>query len=155
MTPQDVGAVLGLIAQHLEDDAKYARRYFQEYFTNQDRVNSADEEHFVIVDRGINRILGVSGYTPDKYHYPGICWLGWTYVDMEYRRKGLGSALLQYVIDMAHGRGIRKLYIDTSSDPIYGAAVRLYEKFGFTIEGVLSDYYRSGEDYLILGRAMA
>ena len=155
MTCSDVEIVINIIGQHLKYDARCAHRYFLEYFADLHRVQCLNEGHFVILEKGKAKILGVSGYTPDKYYTPGIYWLGWTYVDKEFRRRGLGSTLLQYVIDAVQQKKARKLYVDTSNDPIYHPAIALYKSFGFKTEGVLKNYYRKGEDFVILGKELS
>ena len=151
---QDIEAVVRIIGSHDKFDGKCADRYFTEYFSDPKRVDSPDEEHFVVIEDATKRILGVSGYTPDQYRTPGIYWVGWTYVDRDFQRKRLGSTIFQYVIDIVSQKEARKLYIDTSSDAKYQPAVAFYKHFGFQTEGVLKDYYEAEEDYLILGKEL-
>jgi ribosomal protein S18 acetylase RimI-like enzyme len=75
-------------------------------------------------------------------------------VDENFRGRGFGSALLQYVIEQVRAARARKLYIDTSSDLKYNPAIRLYERFGFHKEASLGDYYGDGEDFVILSKAL-
>ena len=152
MVPKDLEVVVGIIEAHNHFDGVCARRYFQKYFGRHQQIESPDEKHFVVLNGETEKVVGVSGYTPDKYNTPEIYWLGWTYVYQDFRRRGLGAALLQHAIDRVKALGARKLYIDTSSDPTYGAAVKLYQAYGFREEGVLRDYYGEGEHYLILGK---
>ena len=149
MRPEDQDAVVRIIEAHHEVDGKLADEYYEEYFADPVRVSSAREANFVGLEGDV--VVGVTGHYPDKYDWPTILWLNWHYVHPEYRRRGIGTKLLAYVVDLAKKQGIRKLYLDTGSETSYAAAVRLYEKFGFQEEGRLLDYYGDGEHYLIMG----
>ena len=63
-----------------------------------------------------------------------------------------GSARLDARPPLRRRRGARKLYLNTSSHSLYKNAVRFYQDHGFKWEGSLRDYYRRGEDVIILGK---
>jgi GNAT superfamily N-acetyltransferase len=151
MEEQDIAEVVQIISAHHPFDGESAARYFHAYFRDSRRTATCDEENYVLVERGSGTVLGVSGHVPDQYKTPGVYWLSWTYVHEKHRRRGYGSALLQYTIEQVKAMGARKLYIDTSSDIKYNPAIRLYQRFGFQIEASLADYYGHSEDYVILG----
>ena len=71
----------------------------------------------------------------------------------EWRGCGVGTALMEACVDWARERGIHKLALQVW--PHNGAAIRLYEKFGFEREGVLRSHYRrqNGEiwDAIVMG----
>jgi [ribosomal protein S18]-alanine N-acetyltransferase len=69
----------------------------------------------------------------------------------ERRREGVGTALLQRVLDDAARLGIRRAMLEVrrSNQP----AINLYERFGFSVTGVRSRYYTNPvEDALVLSR---
>jgi len=152
MVETDIEEVVRIIRSHDRSDGRSAARYFANYFADPERLGSPDEGNYVVVEEETKKIAGVSGYGPDENNTRGIYWLGWTYVDKEFRRLGLGSLLLRHVEEKLRLNGAHKFYIDTSSDPIYKAALAFYESFGYQVEGVLKDYYGDGEDYIILGK---
>jgi [ribosomal protein S18]-alanine N-acetyltransferase len=72
-------------------------------------------------------------------------------VHPDWRRRGVASALLQWVLDAAEREGAVRstLEVRRSND----AARLLYERFGFTVAGTRPGYYRTPvEDALILWR---
>ncbi|MBI3944768.1 MAG: GNAT family N-acetyltransferase [Armatimonadetes bacterium] len=152
MADRDIETVLRIIRAHDAFDGECADRDLRGYPGDPARRRSPHEAYFVAVDDDSGEVIGVSGYFTDRYRTPGIFWLGWTYVDERFRRRGAGSALLRHVVQQVREKGARKLYIDTGSAPSYQAAVALYQRFGFAVEGQLKDYYGDGEDFLILGR---
>lgn len=151
MAKGDIDEVVRIIRLHDPYDAKYAERYFAEYFSDSQRTKSDDERNFVAVEE---RIVGVSGFTPCPYGTPNIYWLNWTCVHPDFRKHGIGSLLLRYVIKQVCTREARKLYVGTSNDYIYKPAMKLYQHFGFRVEGRLKNYYNHGEDCLILGKEL-
>ena len=77
-------------------------------------------------------------------------------VDRGWRGRGVGSALVQEVVDRARGQGLHKLCLEVF--PHNAAAVALYRKCGFTEEGRRVKQYRraSGElwDTIVMGRLL-
>ena len=58
-------------------------------------------------------------------------------------RKGAAAALLDYIIDTARNRGMRRLSLETGSGSAFEAALRLYRKRGFQDGEAFSDYESS------------
>jgi putative acetyltransferase len=67
-------------------------------------------------------------------------------VAAEYRRQGIGRALLEAAAAWARRNGVRKLELHVF--PHNEPAIRLYESFGFVREGYRFRHYRRGEEYL-------
>lgn len=70
-------------------------------------------------------------------------------VDKKYRRQGIGEGLLTALTEEAKGRGIHDIILEVraSNEP----ALRLYEKAGFTTEGIRRRYYSAPtEDAVIM-----
>ena len=62
------------------------------------------------------------------------------------RRQGVGRALLEAAVEWARGASVRKLelHVFPWNDP----AVALYERFGFTREGLRRGHYRRADGYV-------
>ncbi len=71
------------------------------------------------------------------------CWLEDLYVAPEARRRGVGDALVAFVLEIATGRGARRVELDTSEGNTGARA--LYESHGF------SDHSKGGGRDLLLG----
>ena len=141
MQPEDVEPVVAIIEAHQEEDGRLSRRYYDGYFQDRRRFESAREENFVAIHSSSEVIAGVCGYGPDSMEWPGILWLRWFHVAKRHRRKGVGRAMMERILREARDLETRKVYVDTSSDSSYAAARRLYEGFGFRLEGCFVDYY--------------
>jgi GNAT superfamily N-acetyltransferase len=58
-----------------------------------------------------------------------IAWIGMMVIHPEYRRRGLGAALMQAALERAHARGITRVKLDATP-----AGRPLYESLGFSAE---------------------
>ena len=67
-------------------------------------------------------------------------------VAASYRRRGIGSALLEAAVEWARETGVRKLELHVF--PHNEPAIRLYEGFGFEREGYRRAHYRRGGEYV-------
>lgn len=68
-------------------------------------------------------------------------------VDRAYRRRGVGAALLGALIERSAELGARRISLEVR--PSNRAARTLYEKFGFTAQGLRKFYY-ADEDGLVM-----
>lgn len=151
MTRSDLDRVLQIISAQNKIDGENADEYYRRYFSDDDRVVSPRERHFVATMDPEGLVVGIAGFCPDKDDWKGVLWLTWFYVAPEYRERGIGTKLLRCVIDQVRELGIRKLYVDTSTGESFATAVSMYKRFGFREEGRLLDYYEEGEHCPIFG----
>jgi putative acetyltransferase len=61
-----------------------------------------------------------------------------------YRRRGIGTALLDQAVAWARDAGVRKLELHVF--PWNEPAIRLYDRFGFEREGLRRGHYRRGAE---------
>jgi len=91
---------------------------------------------FVAVDDG--RVVGwcdVNPKTHETLRHSGVLGMG---VAASHRGRGVGSALLRATLDTAAARGITRVELVVRADNV--AALRLYQRHGFELEGRLRDY---------------
>lgn len=75
--------------------------------------------------------------------------LYWIAVDPAYCRHGIGSRLLAAMEEDLRRAGPGHIYIDTSSTEGYAKARAFYEKNGYRIASLLTDFYRDGDDRVL------
>ena len=75
--------------------------------------------------------------------------LYWIAVDKTVRGKGVASDLLRFMEEKVTRQGGKKIYVDTSTTPQFGAARGFYDKHGYRSVGVLDDFYREGDHKII------
>jgi ribosomal protein S18 acetylase RimI-like enzyme len=75
--------------------------------------------------------------------------LYWIAVDRNVAGKGVAAELVRFMEEQVAGQGGKKIYVDTSATPQYGAARAFYEKQGYRVACVLDDFYREGDHKII------
>lgn len=68
----------------------------------------------------------------------------------DFKRKGIGTVLMQKLISVYKKNGITRLRLEVRESNI--AAISMYRKLGFKINNKLKHYYEDGEDGLLLRR---
>jgi putative acetyltransferase len=61
------------------------------------------------------------------------------------RGRGVGSAILRFLLDQARSQGADRVLLETGAEDYFAPARRLYERHGFGVRGPFADY---GEDPL-------
>ncbi len=127
-TPEEMETALEVIDEALKGDPEYI-------------INVVERDH-------------IAGY---ECHGPaplteGTFDLYWIVVDPAAQKRGYGRLLLRAAEDDAAKRGGRLLLIETSSQPAYDATVRFYKRNGYRLEARVHDFYRRGDDKLILAK---
>ena len=81
-----------------------------------------------------NHVIGVTGFIGGKrraLRHTGSIGIA---IDKQWRSKGVGTAMMQFLIDWARGTGIitrMELEVNTNNE----RAVHVYQKVGFVVEG--------------------
>lgn len=72
-------------------------------------------------------------------------------VDRDYRRHGIGSALVSYLMKFGDTEGITDCFLEVRENNI--PAIELYKKMGFEIKGIRKNYYiKPVENALVMRR---
>ena len=93
------------------------------------------------------KVIGYAGMWKifDEGHITNIA------VHPEYRRNRVGAGLVERLIAVAGETGIKRMTLEVRASNI--AAIRLYEKYGFTAVGIRKEYYSdTREDAVIMWR---
>ena len=102
---------------------------------------------FYVVAQTDGRVCGYVGIWKilDEGHITNVA------VAPEFRRKHIGRAMLEALIDVTSQEGIEKYTLEVRASN--QAAIRLYEGLGFKAEGIRPGYYEdNGEDAVIMWR---
>ncbi len=103
--------------------------------------------HFIFAPQG----AGLAGYV---CYGPIACtatsWdLFWIVVDQPLRGAGLGAGLLELAEQRAATAGGERMYVETSSRPLYRPTRRFYQARGYAPQAVLPDFYAPGDDKVV------
>ncbi len=70
-------------------------------------------------------------------------------VSQNAQRKGVASAMMEYIEQLLKQKKGRLLLVETSSDEAQIAARKLYQKIGYKQVAVIDDFWKDGEDKII------
>ncbi len=124
-----------------------AKAYGEHHWSKESFYNELSNDlarYFAAVDEN-NNLVGYAGCWQilEEAHITNIA------VDVNFRRKNIGEALLKSIIDKCYEEKIK--YITLEVRVSNTAAIGLYEKYGFKSLGVRKGYYQNNnEDALIM-----
>jgi putative acetyltransferase len=121
---------------------------------NRERVQNRQSPRFwPLVAEVDGEIVGNLGFHRDEHNRGHVGHIGMM-VHHDYQSRGVGSALMEAVIDLAENwLGLTRMQLEVYPDN--APAIRLYEKFGFGYEGRYRDFgFRDGHfaDTFVMGR---
>lgn len=61
----------------------------------------------------------------------------------DFLRQGVGASVLEHILGVAGGRGVKTVSLETGSGPDFAAALTLYRKRGFIEGSAFADYVAS------------
>ena len=112
-------------------------------------MHPAKEEYFILCAfDALNDLAGFICFGPIPMT-DGCYDLYWIAVGEKFSRNGIGKKLLDSMEDFIAKGKARRIYIDTSSTPLYAAARTFYKKNGFHVISKLKDFYRPGDHKMI------
>ena len=103
-------------------------------------------QYFIMLDTTKDKVMGLTGIYSEVGDSDDMCWLGWFCIDKEYRGQGLSKKLLDFSIERAKQLNKKYLHLYTYDSREYIPAMKLYEKYHFTIYNkVKKDIYYKKE----------
>jgi ribosomal-protein-alanine N-acetyltransferase len=138
-SPAEIDAILEV------EEASFTNPWTREMYRAE--LDNEGVSFFFLARDTRGRVVGFCAFWRilDEFHVNNLAVLP------EVRRLGVGSALLSRVLAEAARLGARRVTLEVRRSN--EAARRLYERFGFTVAGVRTRYYREPEeDALILWR---
>ena len=125
----------GVIRYSIVSVEPYRKQYvFEEkdypsYISSPDRI-----VYFAYIDGHL------SGQITVTKHWNAYAWIDDFAVDVEFRRHGVGRALMQKAVDWARSKRLPGIMLETQD--INVPACRFYENFGFTLRGFDTYLYK-------------
>lgn len=110
---------------------------------NQFEIELKNPYAYFIVAEIDNNIVGYISSTLEEYGE-----ILNFFVVSEYRRLGIGKALLSNVIFEAEKNKIKSLYLEVSEKNIN--AINLYKSFDFKVSHVRKNYYKDSDAYVLI-----
>lgn len=154
MNPRNDGiTIVPLTSSRISELGKLDSVCFSDPWSTESFASALENElytYFIAVDTTLGNVCGYGGMISvlDSADITNIAVLP------DYREKGIGSALLSELISAAEAKGAFSLHLEVRESN--NAAKRLYEKFGFVIDGKRKNYYRRPtEDAILMTKSLA
>jgi len=80
--------------------------------------------------------------------------LYWVAVDKSQQRRGLGKLLVELVEDRLRKNAGRKVYIETSSKPLYDPTRAFYTRCGYHEVATFPDFYAPGDGKVVYEKSL-
>lgn len=107
---------------------------------------------FIYADAGQN--IGMFKLIPFHHRTKHINYIGGLAIHPDFTGKGFGSKMMTEIIDLGKQRGLKRLELSTAT--FNTKAIKLYEKHGFVLEGIMKNYtYIQAEERFIDEQLMA
>jgi len=95
-----------------------------------------------------NRVVGYGGYwhINDEAHIVNLA------VHPDFRSRGYGRALLEFLIRLMESQGVCKAFLEVRKSNL--RAQKLYESLGFRVTGMRPNYYNNKEDAILMEKSL-
>ena len=131
MTNRDIPEVVSI--ENVSYSAPWSRREFY------GELNFNRFAHYFVAETN-QKIVGYIGswFFKDFVHITNVA------VHPDFRKKGIGTRLMNYIIDLAKGRKVKKVVLEVRISN--GIAQKLYKNLGFRIEKIKKGYYPDNKE---------
>lgn len=116
-------------------------------------LGDASEYRFVFAEDARGGLQGYACYGPVT---PGAsCFdLYWIVVAPERQHAGIGRALLAEAERLSRLDGATEMTIDTAGRAQYAPTRAFYERMGYRVHAIVSDFYSPGDDKVVYRKAL-
>lgn len=113
----------------------YQKRYIFEERDYLSYISNADKGAYLAYADG-----QVVGQIEVRKHWNAYAWIDDFFVDVHFRRHGVGGALMQKAVDWTKARNLPGIMLETQDVNV--PACRFYENFGFRLYGFDTHLYK-------------
>jgi ribosomal protein S18 acetylase RimI-like enzyme len=119
-----------------------------------DGIKKADHSDYMFI-RAMQgeKIVGYCSYgkIPESTHSYDVYWIA---VDPGQQRSGIGKKLLVATEERIIAMGGKRIYVETSSQPLYEPTRQFYLRCAYKIEATLEEFYAPGDGKVIFVKAV-
>ena len=134
----------GIRIKYLKKDELLTRKYLRRYFGN-------DYSTILVAEDSDNIIIGYIIFSHDEWN--NLVHIDQFFIRPDKRNQGVGSKLLDVVLERAKNMGIRIVFLETGKTG--NDAIRFYKKNGFSMAGHIKSLYREVPgDALVMSRKL-
>ncbi len=112
----------------------------------------ASDYHFLVAAIG-DRAVGYCcyGLVPCTLHSYDLYWI---VVDPTIHRSGIGRKLITAGEEHVRKMGGKRVYIETSSRPLYTPTHHFYSSCGYRVEATLREFYAPGDNKVVFSKVL-
>ena len=137
LRPDDKGLLLAMFTNMSEDALLWSNPPYDE--EKIDRWIRSSDNGISLVAVSDNRLVGIAAvYQLPRQRQKGIGGM-MIYLHQDFHGVGLGTEMTNLLLSFARNKGFRRIGLEVVEEN--EAAVRLYKKLGFEVEGVMKDAY--------------
>ena len=131
--------------KHFYDIEEILSTEFDDFWSSsilKDELQNSNSQYFVALINGV--VVGFAGIwkAVNEYHITNIA------VKKDMRRKGIGSSLLEKLIEVVKSKNIDSITLEVNCKNL--SAIELYKKYNFKQVGIRKKYYNQTDDALIM-----
>lgn len=142
---EDLQTVATLLRNYWKERGmNYSQEWTLNYLANGHKSEIKKDQFFVLKDN--EKVIGTIALV---INVSDVAEIRDFVVKKEYRKKGYGKKLLEYIIEYAKHNDVRKIYA-----LIFQPYRLFYEKYRFQLEGFLKDHFEEGEHLLVMSRQL-
>ena len=147
LTKSKIKAIVDIYSQYNKKDAKIIEDVYTKFYSKPKSKRNPNIKDYVIVKD--KQIIAFTGFNKEETETTDIYWMNWTSIDKDSEnKKETMNLLFDFLVKELKKRRCRKLYVNTSS--LEKEFIGLYKSLGFKEEARMKDYYKEGEDSIIL-----
>ena len=125
----------GVISYSVVSIEPYQKRYIFEEKDYPSYIGNPDKTVYFAYIEG-----QLAGQIDVSKHWKAYAWIGDFFVDLEFRRHGIGHAMMEKAVDWAKARNLPGIMLETQDVNVQ--ACRFYENFGFRLYGFDTYLYK-------------
>lgn len=133
-----------MVRYYNKEDYSFLENVLKEFNTNLDSIKTNPFSKILVYDDGIKKGVLIFSIYYDRAE------LDYIYVYSEFRKNGIASKLMEFMIKECNSVKNITLEVNVNNK----GAIRLYEKYGFRIVSIREKYYGNDDAYLMIREMM-
>jgi ribosomal protein S18 acetylase RimI-like enzyme len=117
------------------------------------RLNPQHPDYRILVATQDQAVVGYVCFGPTPMTL-GTFDMYWIVADPRLQGKGVGSSLVAAMEEELRGRHARLIRVETSATDDYGPTRRFYQRICYQEEARIRDFYKPGDDLVILAKRL-
>ena len=147
LTKSKIKDIVQIYSQYNKKDVNIIETVYTKFYSKPKAKRNPNVKDYIVVKD--KQTIAFTGFNKEETETTDIYWLNWTSIDKDVEnKKDVMNELFDFLYKELKKRKCRKLYVNTSS--LEKEFLEFYKFLGFREEARMKDYYKEGEDSIIL-----